>query len=119
MLDKILSALAPAATKRASVFTPMLIFNLIFGSLSFLVYLRSGNLAVFIPELLLACYSVYRHEQWAKKDPGLLAPQKVALRWLDLTMGDNTHIIEGETIVQDSAIPNPELKQIEQRGKDK
>lgn len=121
MLDKILGVLVPAATKRASIFTPMLAYNFIFGGLSVVVYFKSGSLWVFWPELILAGYSIYRHEKWANdpKTLPLLAPQKVAMKWLDLTLGDKRNIIEGEAISQQKADPgvqNPESKRIDGGG---
>lgn len=110
----------PAVTKRASIFSPMLNLNIVVSIISFAVYWRSNSLLVFLPWIVvLLPYSIYRHEKWAK-DPetrGLLAPQKVAIKWLDYTMGDNKNIIEGEAIRQNSAIQNPEAKQLKEGGK--
>lgn len=110
MLDKLFGAMSPLVTKRASVFTPLIALNFIVGVLSFLTYVSSKNMAVFIPAIILLVYSMYRHEKWANKEPGLLAPQKVALKWLDITQGDNTTI--GKEIIETEPVENPDMKQI-------
>lgn len=100
-------------TARATVMTPLLILHGIILFFGTVIFFRSvaGGIAMFIIWLPILGYTLWRHEKWAKKAPWLLAPEKVAIRGIDVYGTDKKRISEKD-IIDLEPVNNPEQKQL-------
>lgn len=100
MLKGIIDAIGQQVTRRTSVFTPVLVLNFIIDGFSFLIYLRSNSLAVFIPAVLLLIYSVYRHEKFSMDMPWMLSATTIQRYGMKLAagMGQKDNVMSEDTL---------------------
>lgn len=94
-------------TTRATVMTPLLIINAVVLSFGVTVFLVKDSLVLIIVWVVLLIYTLYRHEKWAVAAPYLLAPQKIALKGLEM-YGTNTKTIDPTDVIDLTPINNPE-----------
>ena len=91
-------SIGQVVTKRASVFTPLLTLNFVVTAFSVVAYFKADTLFVFIPEVLILLYTVWRHEQFAQKMPWMLSSEYIQKYGMSLSMGDNTNEMDEKRI---------------------